>query len=394
MKRIYLILAGLTALTANAQSFDEVLSRIVKSNPEIVAVEQRNNATIESLAAENNLADPEIEANHLWGKTENRMGFGISQSFDWPGLYKARSKSINASKIALHELYKSSLLDKTLEVKLLMIDFIAAKCNYSYFSCVKANMDSLQKKYSDAYAKGEVSILDLNKVKIERLKVSRQANECKLRCENVRSQIAALTTDSEALAMLDNINGYPTDVILSEAEYEQLIEQNDPNIAYYAAMTNVADRNISVARMQGLPSFSLGYEFAREEGMNFNGVTFSMSLPFFSKRHKKASAISEKAAYEAEFLSEKVKTFSQMRSLRNETRLLSEEVNEYAPIISDDTHLTLLKKALDGGEINLFTYIQELNYFIEARSDYENLVYQYNQSLTKLNRLKLVKANY
>lgn len=80
-----------------------------------------------------------------------------------------------------------------------------------------------------------------------------------------------------------------------------------------------------------------------------------------------------------------------MRALRSEAKTLYEEVNDYTSIISDNSHLYLLKKALEGGEINLFTYIQELNYFIEAKSDYQDLVYQYNQSLTKLNRLKLVK---
>lgn len=392
MKKLYTLLTCIIALSASAQTFDEVLSRIVNSNPDIAALAQNNNATIESLASENNLADPEISARHLWGHDgNNKMGFGISQSFDWPGLYSARSKSINATKAALSELYNASVLDKTLEVKLLMIDFIAAKCNYSYFTCVKENMDSLQTKYSEAYSKGEVSVLDLNKIKIERIKVAKQANECKLRCENIRAEIASLTTDKDAVAMLDNINDYPADAILSESEYENLINQSDPNIAYYEAMTTVADRNISVAKMQGLPGFSLGYEFEREEGTNFNGISFSMSLPFFSGRHKKSSAISEKAAYETTLISEKIKALSQMRALRSEAKTLYEEVNDYASIISDNSHLYLLKKALEGGEINLFTYIQELNYFIEAKSDYQDLVYQYNQSLTKLNRLKLVK---
>lgn len=392
MKKLYTLLTCIIAFTASAQTFDDVLSRIVSSCPDIAVLAQNNNATIESLASENNLADPEISARHLWGHDgNNKMGFGISQSFDWPGLYKARSKSINATKVALNELYNAAVLDKTLEVKLLMIDFIAAKCNYSYLSCVKTNMDSLNAKYSEAYRKGEVSILDLNKIKIESIKIAKQKNECKLRCENIRAEIASLTTDKDAVAMLDNINDYPADAILNESEYENLINQNDPNIAYYEAMNTVADRNISVAKMQGLPGFSLGYEFEREEGSNFNGISFSMSLPFFSGRHKKASAVSENAAYETNLISEKIKAFSQMRSLRHEAKALYEEVNDYAPVISDNSHIDLLKKALDGGEINLFTYIQELNYFIEAKSDYQDLVYKYNQALTKLNRLKLVK---
>ena len=65
MKKLYTLLTCIIALSASAQTFDEVLSRIVNSNPDIAALAQNNNATIESLASENNLADPEISARHL-----------------------------------------------------------------------------------------------------------------------------------------------------------------------------------------------------------------------------------------------------------------------------------------------------------------------------------------
>ena len=389
-KFIYIaVLSTFAALNASAQSFDDILVRIVASNPEIEAVNAENNAALEAVAAENNLADPEISGQHLWGQDGNKFGIGISQTFDWPGLYKARSKKTKSVKVALSELYASTYLDKVMEVRLCMIDFIAAKCNYSYFESVKRNMDRLLEKYAEAYSQGEVSILELNKVKIERLRVNRQLADCELKCESALARLESLTTDKEAINLLRNLSDYPQDYVLSEAEYESLIDR-DPSVAYYSAMANVAENNIQAAKMQGLPSFSVGYEFEREEGQNLHGFSLSMSLPFFSKKHVKAAAISEKAAYEAKGVSAKIAALSQMREQRRTVLSLASQIDDYSGILGGTTQLELLRKALDGGEINLFTYIQEINYFIDAQCEYQDLRYNYYTALTKLNRLKTV----
>lgn len=391
MKKIIFIsvLTVFATLNAQAQSFDDILARIVASNPEIEALNAENNAALEAVAAENNLSDPEISVKNMWGQEDNKFGIGISQSFDWPGLYKARSRKTTSVKAALSELYASTYLDKVMEIRIYMIDYIAAKCNYSYFASVKNNMDKLLEKYNEAYSQGEVSILELNKVKIERLRVNRKLADCELKCESALLSLQSLTTDKEAISLLKNVTEYPQDYVLSEAEYESLIDC-DPGVKYYSAMADVAQSNIQAAKMQGLPSFSIGYEYEREEGQNFHGLSLSMSLPFFSKKHVKAAAISEKAAYEAKGVSAKIAALSQMREQRRSVLSLAEQIDDYSDIISGTAQLELLRKALDGGEINLFTYIQEINYFIDAQCEYQDLRYNYYTALTKLNRLKPV----
>ena len=104
----------------------------------------------------------------------------------------------------------------------------------------------------------------------------------------------------------------------------------------------------------------------------------------------KAAAISEKAAYEAKGVSAKIAALSQMREQRRSVLSLAEQIDDYSDIISGTAQLELLRKALDGGEINLFTYIQEINYFIDAQCEYQDLRYNYYTALTKLNRLKPV----
>ena len=51
------------------------------------------------------------------------------------------------------------------------------------------------------------------------------------------------------------------------------------------------------------------------------------------------------------------------------------------------SNAALLKKALAGGQINLITYIQETNYFLEARAELLDLEYRYAKALATLRGL-------
>ena len=59
---------------------------------------------------------------------------------------------------------------------------------------------------------------------------------------------------------------------------------------------------------------------------------------------------------------------------------------DYEPVINDKTNYELLQKALKAGQINFLTFIQESNYFIAARRDYIDTLYEYNLTLSRHNR--------
>ena len=55
--------------------------------------------------------------------------------------------------------------------------------------------------------------------------------------------------------------------------------------------------------------------------------------------------------------------------------------------MENSDNAALLKKALAGGQINLITYIQETNYFLEARAELLDLEYRYAKALATLRGL-------
>ena len=92
MKYTIKILSGLLAVisapVALADNFSQLSQAILENNAEIKAEMQRGRADVEAAKAENALAQPEVEFEHMWNADEgdNRWSVGVSQSFDWPGI--------------------------------------------------------------------------------------------------------------------------------------------------------------------------------------------------------------------------------------------------------------------------------------------------------------------
>lgn len=75
---------------------------------------------------------------------------------------------------------------------------------------------------------------------------------------------------------------------------------------------------------------------------------------------------------------------------RNNVVSLYDEIQQYRPIFENDDNIMLLRKAVAGGEMNIFDYFGEVNYFIAARRSYLEVQYEYHTTLARLNRLTLL----
>ena len=75
-----------------------------------------------------------------------------------------------------------------------------------------------------------------------------------------------------------------------------------------------------------------------------------------------------------------------MRRLRQSAIRATAEKDMFSTILDSTNQDILLKKALDGGQISLMTYLQELGYFLDARCDYYETVNNAAQLCAELNK--------
>lgn len=392
MKRIILLCAVIfVGITTQAKSFDNILHKIAANNPTLASSVAQNEAEINALKSDNNLPDPEIGYEHKWGKEGAKWGVDISQSFEWPGAYSARKKAINSTSEAMDFLNKSNYLNKLVDIKLLLIDIVNIRKQISLISQLECQIDTLSLKYEQGIKQGEVTKLDINKLKIEKIALSRQNKSLKNQLEELETTLFAENGGKDISSILAELTSYPDETILPEEKYMQMLKENDPQVAQFLSMAKAQEFNSKAISMSKLPGFSLGYKFENELGTYFNGFSVGISIPTFSKRHKKAAIEASQKALSIQSDAYEIEKSTQMKVQRANAISLLQEMDEYRPTLENNDNISLLKKALDGGQISLITYIQEVNFFMEAQQNYLDVEYRYYQALATLNKYLLLE---
>lgn len=396
MKNKYALIfaAVICAVSAGAQqpafpgegAFAPIADAVVESNPALKAEEALASAEIEELRAENVLENPELEFEHLWsGTAENKWNIGITQSLPWPGTFGARSSAASALAEAKAQSAMQSRRDLRLKTLQLLADIVGANRRVALLTEIRDNNAELRKHYEKAWQMGETTILDLNKIKIEEINSEGELAAAQTDREALLAELGSLAPDADVAAKSGDLTDYPA-VTLSPLEAYLSGVESSPELASMRALSAAEERNEAVAKALRLPGISLGYRHAYEEMSHFNGFSVGVTLPVYSRKHSLAAVRSRRMA--AEFSSESLRMqleqtvrvdFAGATTLRSQIAL-------YAPVVENVNNLALLRKALDGGQLSLLDYLQEVSYFLRARLDFIDLNTEYTRTAFALSR--------
>ncbi|MDE5573654.1 MAG: TolC family protein, partial [Muribaculaceae bacterium] len=344
-------------------------------------------AEIQEMKAENILEGPELEGFHKWGNSGDRKyGAGISQGFDWPGLYSARRQMIRNNESALGLLRNATVTDKKVEARSLLIDLVNSKRNISILERIDTMMIDLAKFYDAAYRSGQVSILDKNKIDIEIIRLGGRLTEENNRYGDILASIYDFCGSDQIESELNHLNNYPDAMLLSAEDYKKLAEESDPYMAYLKQIAEVNKSRGKVESRSALPSFSLGYEWEREEGQDFNGFNIGIKFASWSNKNRRAAVVASVLENDVKISAQSKKLMTDIDNDHSTALDLIKQINKFETALNGNHH-ELLLKALKGGQINMLDYIQEVNFYLEAELDLENMRHQYQLALSRLNRL-------
>lgn len=388
MKRYVLFALSLfvTAVSLCAQSaFNDIIQSAVTNDKGIKAQVAVSDASVTF----NDVDGPQIEYDHQWsttgGSPEEKWEISITQDFDWPGVYSARSK------VAQLERENSALVllaikaDKALSVKLLIIDIINSHRRHELYCSVSRNLKLVDSLTRVAFDRGNATSLDIWKMKLALLEnnynIATAASDIRV-LEGSLAATGARFINGEAEFWHD----YPLQPLFNPAESE-------PDSLMTAIMQNSASlgaARIKAMKLEAVPKFSLGYMHAYEEETHFNGLKVGLRLPSFAQKKKNriAKLEAEAAAFEASYELDKQK--AEFQALYEEAITLSNAMDSYRELTGDDSYLHLLDKAYRAGQITVIDYLNEINLFIKSRIDFIDLEYRYNLSLAKLNRYRSI----
>ena len=387
------IMAAMFSVPAFADCIEEIVSLVRTNNLDIKAIEAETDAADRDIRSTNNLKDTSFDFEYLFGNSAvgDKWGIGVAQEIDWPGLYSSRGKA-NASRIsALNYLGEWKCLTILVEAKRICLEIIDINKQICLNNRIVADMSQIKDAYDKGFDHGEISVLDVNKLKIEMLNTNRRTKELAVKRRQLTERLKALNGNNELPSgIVDNLTEYPAVQLSGRSVYEERMMQHDPERMYYSMLDEAEERQVSVTKMQQLPSFSVGYKYAYELGDKFNGFTVGVSLPLFSSRNKVASAKARKISAQFARQSDEVAKTSQMMVWYDEATELKGQIDEYKAVLGDKTNVKLLRKALDAGQISLLDYLMEMRYFIDAHNQLLELELRYNNLIVDIDKYSLL----
>lgn len=372
------------AATAYAETPAQAVDIILQNNPGIVAMRGGINAADAQAQADAQLPGLEIEGEYMAsGAAPNKWAVGVSQEFKWPGAYRAIRQAAQAETEALMAQLAQAESELALTASQLINQGVYLTSQLQHLELMKVNLDSISSLIYFGYEKGENTLIDVKKMRQEQFLLSNRLNA-------VRNSLAEINGELTALSGLETLDvdfsSYPMLTLQPLEDYMQACN-NAPQVKALQLQSNAAKIRANTSSKAMLPGFSVGYRHALEENAHFNGVTMSISLPHWGKNYGTvaqnitAQTLNSEASAKIKALqAQTAQTYAQAVS---SSKLLS----GYREVVLDPEYLDLLQLAYKGGQINLITYLQEFNYYLDARLDYIESLYAHAQSLTQLNNL-------
>ena len=386
-KAIIFAAAVLATATAGARTLSqaEAIDTIIGNNTRLKALRANAEADYQSdLYEAKRLNDPEVEFEHLWGPDDNKKwNIGVSQSFDWPGAYGKRIRTAESRRQAWTYRYAAEELSLRTSAKEAFAMGVYARRRLDLLQRVYENMDSLRNYITTGYRDGQLTILDVKKIQLELYGLRARIADVSQESMQAGAELAALN-DGNALDA--DFGAYPAEPMYDLSRYLEYASSANPDVTAAEATAKSARLDADAVAASRMPGFTVGYRHAFEEEQHFNGFAIGVSLPVYSRsRAVKAAKLRATASgFDAAEASASARSaVTAAYSVAEKRRNALSELND---VTLDESYPRLLLMAYKGGQINVITYIQELNYYLSARETRLDAEYQLRLALITLNK--------
>ena len=380
------------ALTAGAQTpstLDQILRSVQTHNTELRALQSAATAEKAENQAENNLTDPTVDYLRQHNTLEHGQSteFNAIQGFDFPTQYITRHRAITLRNSAVDRQYEAARREVLLQAKQLCLQMIFLNRQRELLDQRLTNAAAMEKHYDTRLQTGDANILELNKIKMERMNVNAE------RARNISDYRTAL---QQLLAL----NGNQA-LEFDGREYPALGEAMDYNTLHDLALTGdaaleasslealAAQKQVGVDRQGWLPKLNVGFRRNTATGGGAdNGLYLGASVPLFENRKKVKAAKARAVEAQLTQQSEREKTEAAFQSVYNEVTQLRAALDAYDIPLMFNT-LDVLEKAFGEGELSVIEYFTEMECIYQNLMAHGEVEYRYHQLVAELTKNQL-----
>lgn len=368
MKNIIpLILLLCLSVGSHAQNrYQWVLDLAKAQGIQLQQLQQEREAAMYTIQSAPILDQPEIEFGHFWGAPSeigNRWDLSVSQSFPFPTswAHQAKARKLEAENSQLH--YDVETQQLLSEIQLLCCNLVYCNAAVKIYSRCAATSQEIAESYARRMEAGDCNILELNRAQLDFATQQSKLSKALSEQASLLQQLQ-LVAPNEPVAFTQD--RYEPIVL---PDFETLlndIKQYDPRYAYFAGQEALAQEEVKVAQSQWLPDLSLGYASETVTGEAFRGVTIGARLNLWNNRNKTRAAKASLSAIQSSTTTNEQQLRNYYASLYQKALSLQESLQKLQQTYQSHNSLSLLKKALDAGEITLEQYLMAADSYNDA----------------------------
>ncbi|MAN29421.1 MULTISPECIES: TolC family protein [Mesonia] len=352
---------------SQTKTVDELLNQIEQNNTELKAYQSYIDGQNLQNKSGNNLPDPQLSGYYLpFGEHQSNdyTEFEISQSFEFPTVYAARSKWNNLKEEQLQALFTKKRQEVLLKAKQGLISLYILQKQKTIEINRRQQSKQVYEQMQELFNKEQVGILDLNKAKVAWIQEQFVVEQLETEIQN---QITVLQTlNGEQSLELDNLQlEIPFELQTMETLWSEKLA-SDPKLLELRAKEASAFQNVKLEKNKILPNLALGYNYQGVNGNNYSGVYGGLSIPLWNSQNKVKAA---QANYEYQHSSSQVikeLLYAELQQEYNQYQLLFDKYTEYQNTIETLNSEDLLFKAYNLGEYSFLEYYMEVQFYRDA----------------------------
>lgn len=370
---LYMVCAAAPILCAQSvlkSGWESWMAQIAQNNTTLKALHRQMQASVLANGSNLCLPDPEAEVAYLVGTPKgvpNRTNVSLTQSLDWDVLLGRRRALAKANNQVAYNDYRLAVQQVLTEADEQFTSLVYYNKLCGELSQRQTLAEEIERLYQQKFERGDINQLEVNKVRLN-ASVSRADWA---RANNERQQI---------LANLQRLNGGQT-VAFTDTVYPLQGKALPPLVDFQSALAGSlavqtaqaavaqSEAEIKVAKAEGLPALTVGFQGEYIKQNNYSGLSLGFSVPIWGNSRKKI----RKA--EAELAANRLTVDDVIYQERAQVAKLyasAQQLQQAANALQKDMQLMnndqLLRRSLELGQISLLDYLLELSFYYTART--------------------------
>lgn len=375
----------------HAQStIDQVLVQIGMNNKTIQATTQYYEAAKIQFKTGNTPSNPFVEYDYLSGSPANagnQHDFLIKQQVDFPTSYIKKSQL--ASEQIAQTVFQVTALrqDVLLEAKKYCIQLIYHNRLQAQLNVQKQRTEKILADFQTKMEKGDGTILDVNKAKLQLIDIKKQTQENRSAINQLNQKLIELNGGIE-ITVKDTI--YPMLPTIPEfAQLESDYERVEPILKILQQQRVIHQKQLELSKAMRLPKIELGYHYQGILGQSYHGIHTGISLPFWENKNTVKHKQAQLLLSDLELDAHKNEHYYHIKHIYEKYTNLKISLQEYQAVFSSLNNTALLTKAFDLGELSTIQYFTELNYYSQSLTNYLQTERDYYETIAELYKYQL-----